>query len=400
MSEITKQYNKLPARYNINIVQSKKCSLDVVKETCNNKGLDTLDFILWYDEKLLHSSVSVHLAPFDYILQSISAGIITYKAPIKHFRMACLILQEFSKCNKSQVAAMRTAFLKDHPHFLDAVCTDVDFDSLYNYNHYTANKIMFPYFARQHIDKDLIAELISRKMLAFDDTYKIKNIIYVCQDLYDNHGIEILGMTEKHYQRLKGQPFPFVYLAEEFDAFSMEDVTKVEFFGSTIKMLQHLSELRASEDGIPARTAFASLHTDNYNMEAYLAFKKSFPNAKETWHCTKKELPAEVVKQTAPAVSVNQILPTLDNESVMYVCAPTPEPAPELYYTKAQLIQMKEADTLTYDIFEPGYYDILATFEEVISLPQVKSEDGKISFIHPEHGELSINGCSTNELPF
>ena len=102
----------------------------------------------------------------------------------------------------------------------------------------------------------------------------------------------------------------------------MEEITAVEFFGSTIQMLQHLSELIDSEDGIPARTAFASLHTDNYNMEAYLAFKKSFPNAKETWHCTKKELPADIVKQTTPAVSVNQLLPTLDNEAAITVSAP------------------------------------------------------------------------------
>lgn len=392
MSETKKQYNKLPSRYTINIVQSRKCSLDVVKETCSNKGLDTLDFVLWYDEKLLNSSISVQLPLFDYILKSISDGIITYKAPIKHFRMACLIMQEFSKCNKVQVAAMRAAFLKDHPNFLDAACADVDFDSLYKYDHYTANKIMFPYFARQHIDKDLIAELISRKMLAFDDTYKIKNIVYICQDLYDNYGIEILGMTEKHYQRLKGQPFPFVYIAEEFDAFSMDDVTSVEFFGSTIEMLQHLSELRESEDGIPARTAFASLHTDNYNIAAYLAFKKSFPNTKETWHCAKKELPAEVIRQSTPSVSITQTLPALDNESAISVSVPDPEPAPELYYSKEQLASIINSDQVSEDDFLLGCGEPQITFDELVCLPQDKEADGSVFFIHEEHGDLDLYG--------
>ena len=367
---------------------------------CIDKGFDALGFALWYDENLLNEPISLQLTPFNYILRCTTSGIIESKYVKGSFRLACLILSMYAKSNKHSIAALREAYLKDHPDFFDRKCYEqVDFEALYKYDRFTANKIMFPYFAGLGIDKELIAELISRRMIAFDGRYKYKNIYYICQDLYDQYGVELLGMTAVHYQQIKGTPFPFVYFCDEIEALKPIDFKRVEFFDNTLDMLKYLSDLKATDKGIPCRTVFASLHTANYNTTAYINFKEKFPNAKEElWHFTKKKLPAET-----PTILVDEQpseIVAAEEEKVSIPTIVIEEAAPELYYTKEQLTQMRDSGQLTDDIFLLGFNskEINVPFEEVICLPQDKEAGGEIYFIHPEYGDIDIFGRPM--LPF
>ena len=400
MSNKIKQYNQYPARYTLRIPYNSKCSLEKDKQLCIDKGFDTLGFILWYDENLLQETISLQLTPFNYILSCITNGIIQCTYVKNNYRLACLILSMYAKASKPTIWALREAYLKDHPDFYEHKSYEkIDFESLYKYDRFTANKIMFPYFASLGIDKELIAELISRRLIAYDGKYKYKNIVYVCQDLYDQYGMETLGMTAIHYQQLKGKPFPFIYFREELEAFKMTDFEKAEFFGNTLDMLKYLSDLKASDSGIPCRTAYVSLHSANYNVCAYANFKEKFPNVKEVWHCIKKELTEEI-----PSIQEESVqLPEVDAANEEKVAMPTiviDEPAAELYYTKEQLIQMRDNGQLTSDIFLSGFdsKEINVPFEEVICLPQDKEHGGEIYFIHDEYGDIDIWGRPL--LPF
>ena len=164
-------------------------------------------------------------------------------------------------------------------------------------------------------------------------------------------------------------------------------------------MLKYLSDLKATDNGIPCRTVFASLHTANYSTTAYQNFKEKFPATKdEIWHFTKKKLPAET-----PTILVDEQpseIVAAEEEKVSIPTIVIEEAAPELYYTKEQLTQMRDSGQLTDDIFLLGFNskEINVPFEEVICLPQDKEAGGEIYFIHPKYGDIDIFGRPM--LPF
>ena len=64
-----KTYNKLPASSRLHINKDCRVYKTADDKMCAVKGLNSLDFILWYDEKLLSNFVDFAKNPFSTILQ-------------------------------------------------------------------------------------------------------------------------------------------------------------------------------------------------------------------------------------------------------------------------------------------------------------------------------------------
>ena len=391
----TKEYNPYPAYKKLTVSKSSRCYLSKDEAACKEKGLNALDFALWYDERLLGSGVPLSLSPFRYILKSIDEGVISHNAIVGNYRLACLLLAKFVNCDTARIKGIEADYLIDHPAATaeppKAKAKTLDYATVYDYDHTAANKIIFPYMASKGIDKALTAELISRGLLAFDGRYSFKNLVFVCNDVTDFHGFEVLGMSEaKHFMQFSGEAFPFLYYREELERIDYTDFLRAEVFNDTLEMLRHLTELKKTDEGIPQRVLFVSLHTSNYSMAAYTKYRKIFGNLHENWHCDRK---GDGGQTTAAEEQ-----PTEDNAE-----AAAPVDYPFKYYSRAELLEMRDNNRLSTELFakcvpweeQTEHY----TFEEIIELPQAKDENGKIYFELPNEYRIDIFG-TIEGLPF
>ncbi len=420
-----KTYNTSPARYDLNISPSKRSYLSKDKTICQDKGLDALDFVLWYDTSLLDADVSFSQPPFDFLLQCIEKGLIRNNKIGNAFRLACLIFSAFAACDTSKVEAMRKSFLADNSDFFEktklAAYRSVDFNAIYVYDRVTANKMMFPFFKSKGINKNLIAELISRRLIAFDDKHTYKNIIYVCQDVYGNNkGIEKSGMTAKYFMQLQGTAFPFVYYREETEQIKPRDFERIEAYGSTLDMLKALSALYETDEGIPFRTLYISLHKSNYSTDAYNNFRSQFDDIETVWHCDKQTEYTPVPQKEVSEVIEPPIV--IDVSTVEEVPATKHKPEKEtprkyepdkkfselgnkppveiVLYSEQQLIEMKNNNQLTEEWFAMGNddYEPEYSFDEIIKMKQRLYYENKICFVNENNDEYDIFGRTM--LPF
>lgn len=384
----TKEYNTNPAYKKLTVSKSSRCYLNKDEAACEEKGLNSLDFALWYDERLLNSGVPLSLSPFRYILKCIDDGVLSHDGTVGNYRLACLLLAKFVNCDAVRIKSIEGDYIKDHPNTAieapKAKAKTLDYSTVYHYDHVAANKIIFPYMASKGIDKSLTAELISRGLLAFDGRYSFKNLVFVCNDVTDFHGFEVLGMSaSKHFMQLSGEAFPFIYYREELERIDYNDFLRAEVFNDTIELLRYLSELKQTDDGIPQRVLFVSLHTSNYSMAAYTKYRKIFGNLHESWHCEKKGSVSDTAADSTKTAA--------DYGS-----------RPFKYYSKDELRKMRDNNGLTTELFAKHEEKKAQTehyaFEEIIELPQEKY-GGKVHFELPSGDLIDIFG-TIEVLPF
>ena len=406
---VKKTYNTHPARFEMVLSPSRRSYLAKDKDKCSEKGFDALDFVLWYDQTLLDSGISLAQPPFDFVLQCVDKGVIHTSKISNPFRLACLIFNVFANSEAASVKRISANFLKENPNFFDnekqEAYRSVDFNKIYSYDRVAANKVMFPHFSSKGIEKALIAELISRQLLAFDDKRAYKNIVYVCQDVAGQKlGCEVCGMTAKPFMQLLGKAYPFVYYRDEVEQLHKEDFERIEFFGDTLEMLQELSALYRSEDGIPSRVLYASLHKNNYSEEAYRNFREQFANLEEVWHCDCKAMPQSKVAPATPipTVAVDAPKPTIYHSDKKFSTLPSePVSADFVPFTEAQLREMKQNNQLTEDYFALAGEDeeSIYSFEDIVKMKQHPYYGNKIVCFVDENGdEFDVFGRSM--LPF
>lgn len=286
-----KTYNFKPAYNNITISTRSFCDLKKDEQICLSKKFDSLDFVLWFDEKLIdNKDVSLHLPVFKYIVTSIDKGYITYSGfKNKNFRLACLIFSKFVNCDSLLLKQIRNTFLSDNPDILEFEkdVPEINFDDCFNYNHYQANKSIFSYFKKNGVDYKLVSELIARQFLGFQETGH--NIIYVGKDLFDYKSTETHGLGTRHFMRLKGE-FPFVYYIENLekeDCYKYSRFDRIEVFDTSLSMLQYLSNNK-----IYYNVVYCSVHTENYNVSCLKNLLKIFGDLPLHFHfANKKEIP-------------------------------------------------------------------------------------------------------------
>lgn len=280
-------YNLNQAKDFIKLSTRCYCDLKGDKNYCKLQKLDAIDFCLWFDNSLLEiKDLSFRQAPFDFILSLVDKNHINTKAFFgnackDNFRVACLLFSKFVKCDVERIHAIREKFLTDNPGFLfpKPEPTPVNFDSIFDYSRHKCNKMIFPYLYGNGVSKSVIAELISRQFIAFEEQYN--NIIYICQDCLDYHGIEKHGIGHKHFMKLEGEPFPFVYFPEDLEDVRNDKFIQAEVFDTTLALLQYLSR---EDTVIYSNVLYVSLHTSNYNREALDNLRLAFPNITLNFH--------------------------------------------------------------------------------------------------------------------
>lgn len=307
------KYNIQSACNNVTISSRSFCDLKKDEVLCINKKLDSLDFALWWDERLLENEdVSIHLPVFKYIISCIDKGyIFNSNFRNKNFRFACLIFSKFVNCDSSFLHNVRDNFLSDNPDFMSFKKEEpkIDFNSVFSYNHYQSNKSIFLYFKKNGVDDSLIAELISRQFLGFEE--KGHNIVYVCRDLFDPRSLESHGMGSKHFMRLQGC-FPFVYWSEDLDSedsVKYERFDRFEIFEDTLSMLQYISSNLVSHNVL-----YCSVHTPNYNVECIKNLKKTFGDLPIKFHFeNKKEIP-EIYDNKEVETIINDVVNDIEKD--------------------------------------------------------------------------------------
>ncbi|MGF7059640.1 hypothetical protein [Brassicibacter mesophilus] len=224
------------------------------------------EFCIWYDFQLVDVA-NLNTGILSCILELIEKKHISTEKHIKNFRLACMLFHKFMQSDKKVNDGKCEEYIADHPAIaarLSTVNIEVDFISYLNYDRTSANKQMFPFFRAKEIDTNLIAELISRELLAFD--CKFHNLIFINKADTGILGVEKLGIGIKHLQRLEGiRPICWSYWVERKNHINFKtDIQRVIFFDTTIRLLQYLKENYPQDN-----TLYCSLHTDNYLIETY-----------------------------------------------------------------------------------------------------------------------------------
>ena len=263
------KYNKYPACKELKLSKTSRIYKSADDQLCVAKGLNALDFVLWFDETLLKNFVDFSKNPFGVILQFIDNkddNFVVFASGIKNnYRLACLIYHAFVNCDAERIKNISKEYLIDHPEVkINGRNYDdkLDFDSIFDYDTIKANKLIFPFFRDKDIEDSLVAELLKRRLLAFDN--KFRNLIFVGADPFCNFGVEKHGITEKHFMRIEGKKFPFVYWFERETKKDFKNFKRVELYSDTIEMLEDISSKRCS-GGIDLDTIYASLHTPNFS---------------------------------------------------------------------------------------------------------------------------------------
>ena len=249
--------------------------LDKLKEQCIAQKRTNLEFVIWFDYTLMEVA-KLDNSVFNCILELIQSKHIINNHYMKDFRLACIIMQKFIDSDHAGNLIKLEEFANDYPQFKRYANIEptphLDFDSILTYDRVLANKRMFPYFHSNGVSKELVAELISRNLLAFDT--RLHNLIYICQSNGKFLGIEKHGIGTKHYQQLiyKDKPISFIYHVERLGFLDFKrDIKKAVFFDNTLNMLKFLSE-----NYIDSQTAYCSLHTPNCAKETFSNTLKLF----------------------------------------------------------------------------------------------------------------------------
>ena len=263
------KYNKNPACEDLRLSKTSRIYKSADDQLCISKGLNSLDFCLWFDERLLKNFVDFGKNPFNVILQFIDNkddNFVVHASGIKNnYRLACLIYHSFVNCDVDRIKKISKEYLIDHPEVkINGKNFDekVDFASIFDYDTIKANKLIFPYFRDKDIEDSLVAELLKRRLLAFDN--KFRNLIFVGADSFCSYGIEKHGITAKHFMILEGKKFPFCYWFERETKKDFKNFKNIELYADTVEMLEDISSKRCS-GGIDVDTIYASLHTPNFS---------------------------------------------------------------------------------------------------------------------------------------
>ena len=387
------KYNDKPAKDYLTISERSYTNKSKDEAFSLEKRQTTLDFVLWYDEKLLkNTDVSINLEPFKYILTSIDKGYITSdKLKNKNYRLACLIFSKFVQADMSRIQMYRDLFLSENPDFFTFKKEeeDINFNEIFNYNHYQCNRLIFPYLYGNGIQKTLISELISRQFISFDQEHH--NIIYVCKDIFDYKALEYHGIGKKHFMRLKGT-FPFVYWKENEKNISKDRFIRYELFEDTLTLLQYLSN-NYIEDNV----LYCSLHTSNYNLDSIVNLRNSFGdlhinfNFENTKEIPEYEKPLEKESEyNISDYSQKKHEREIPKEKLEYVP----------FFTKEQLEEMNKNNDFSDDVFAFYEVETTITFEEVLEMKQCKDKNGKIYFVRDNDNQSYDIFGNCEELPF
>lgn len=236
-----------------------------LKKQIEEEKRTALEFCVWYDFQLVDKA-KLDVGVFFCILDLVNNKHIT--APyIKDFRLACILLQRFLQSSKATNDKSCQEYIADHPEVqsrLETKYINMDFSQFLNYDRAKANKQLFPFFRNKGINTDLVAELISRHLLAYD--LNRRNLIFLNRTDTDTIGVEKLGTGTKHFQRLEGTiPMCWHYWMERDEHITFRtDIDTVVFFDTTLNMLKHITDNEPQE-----RTLYASLHTPNCLLETY-----------------------------------------------------------------------------------------------------------------------------------
>ena len=236
-----------------------------LKKQAEEEKRTALEFCIWYDFQLVDKA-KLDTGVFSCILDLVNNKHIT--APyVKQFRLACILLQRFLQSSKATNDKSCQEYIADHPEvasILETKRINMDFSQFLNYDRAKAHKQLFPFFRSKGINTDLVAELISRHLLAYD--LDRRNLIFLNRTDRDTIGVEKLGTGTKHFQRLEGtMPMCWHYWLEQDEHITFRaDIDTVIFFDTTLNMLKYLTDNEPQE-----RTLYASLHTPNCLLETY-----------------------------------------------------------------------------------------------------------------------------------
>ena len=258
-------YNKAKDYLSLNRSTNTKNYETLKKEAVAQKRT-AFEFCIWYDFTLVNVA-NLHTGVLSCILDLAEKNHISSDAYVNDFRLANLLMQKFLQSDKKVNDAKCEEYLADYSAImtkLNTISIDADFSEFLSYDRVTANKQMFPFFRSKGINTNLIAQLISREMLAFD--CKFHNLVFINRTDTEIVGVEKLGIGSKHFQRLEGiKHVCWSYWVEKRKYISFKtDIQKVIFFDDTIRLLQHLSENQPQENVL-----YCSLHTDNCLIETY-----------------------------------------------------------------------------------------------------------------------------------
>lgn len=314
-----KKYNNSPAVYDISrhITKNARVYKDVDDKLVVSKGLNSLDFLLWYDERLLeNNNINFNIPPFKMILNLIDNKEEQFNIKISsgnvksNYRLACLVYHAFSKCDSDRIKGISEQYILDNPSKFDIKKKEPDilnWTDLTTFDKSTGCKKIFPYFRSQGIKESLIAELITRQLLSFDN--KFNNLIFICQSPFDRYGIEKHGITAKHFMRLEGAKFPFCYWYQKEEIKDFNSFDHCIIFPDTIEMLKYISD-----NDIDENTIYSSLHTKNFHTDCIDNLIKLCPNIDTEYTFNVDEIPSTTDNVRNIKKTIDIIEPVPDDE--------------------------------------------------------------------------------------
>lgn len=171
------------------------------------------------------------------------------------FRKATITMSYFLRSNKDKLEEESHMLYKRGTHSklknpLEDGLNTFDLNSLYNYDKEQYNKWIFGYLHNERkIDRYLIAELLSRKLISFDT--EGKNILFITY----NANNEIVSIEKKG--TFKGKKYaqvhskesntPFIYIKEDTDS---SDIDILYIFESSIDLLSYIIIYQADNSAV------------------------------------------------------------------------------------------------------------------------------------------------------
>ncbi len=305
-----------------------------LKQQALEEHRTAFEFCIWYDYQLV-GKANLETGVFSCILDLIDNKHIS-AAYIKDFRLACILFQKFLQSDKTINNNKCAEYLADHPDIavrLNTKRVNANFGEYLKYDREKAHKIIFPFFRSRGIDINLIGELISRELLAFDTTFR--NLIFLNTNHLEIVGVEKLGIGEEHFQRLEGKkPLCWCYWMEQKKHIQFQtDIESVIFFDTTLHLLKYLSDHEPQEN-----TLYCSLHTENCLLETFIntiALLKKDVEIKFVFEVESKTERFKNVKKT------NDITPDIKKENTIAVPTLVQADNEEIPKTAAELAKME-----------------------------------------------------------
>ena len=245
------------------ISHTARCIKQKDDEMCKSKGLTALDFIFWWNDALMSTSPNVRQSAFNLILNLCDLGEIEHPTIKKPFRLACIIYHKFVNVSESTIPKLReeeNEFFKSH----DKVTgSPFDFSKYYTYDRFQSNKKIFGFLKSKGISASLISELISRGFLGYDQQFN--NLVFFGRTMGQEKSIEKHGITSKHFMRLEGIPYPFVFWADTGENYDPTSYRRVDVYPNTLSLLKAISEMKEN-DTLDYEVLYVSVHTLNYSF--------------------------------------------------------------------------------------------------------------------------------------